>query len=132
MGNCAKTDQVGIRDSELDKDRLNNIRDTSIFNSTLELREQTFSDTLSFQSEQKPHTTHEISPEDFKILKVVGRGSFAKVYMVMKKNNGKIYAMKCIQKDLIIRTNQIENTKAERDIMKQINHPYIVKLLYAF
>jgi serine/threonine protein kinase len=63
---------------------------------------------------------------------VIGRGSFAKVYLVRKKSNGKAYAMKVVHKDLVIRTNQLENTKAERDIMQTVTHPFIVKLHYAF
>ena len=78
------------------------------------------------------HKTVEIGLEDFIIMKVIGRGSFGKVYMVNKKSNNKVYAMKCLHKDLIIRTKQVDNTKAERDIMKKISHPFIVKLHYAF
>jgi len=78
------------------------------------------------------HKTVEIGLEDFIILKVIGRGSFGKVYMVRKRSNDQVYAMKCLHKDLIIRTKQVDNTKAERDIMKKISHPFIVKLHYAF
>ena len=52
--------------------------------------------------------------------------------MVRKKSNDKIYAMKTLKKDFIIRTKQVSNTKIERDIMQQIDHPFIVKLHYAF
>ena len=55
--------------------------------------------------------------EDFNLLKVVGRGSFGKVYMARKKDTGRIYAVKTLKKDFIIRRNQVKNTKIERDIM---------------
>ena len=77
-------------------------------------------------------TADTIKIEDFKILKVIGRGSFGKVYMVKKKSDGAIYAMKTLKKDFVIRTKQVANTKVERDIMQQINHPFIVKLHFAF
>ena len=70
--------------------------------------------------------------EDFQLLKVVGRGSFGKVYMARKKDSQQIYAVKTLKKDFIIRTNQQKNTKIERDIMQQITHPFVVKLHYAF
>ena len=73
-----------------------------------------------------------ITIDDFQLLKVVGRGSFGKVYMAKKKDNGRIYAVKTLKKDFIIRTNQTNNTKIERDIMQQITHPFVVKLHYAF
>lgn len=70
--------------------------------------------------------------EDFQLLKVVGRGSFGKVYMAKKKDNGKVYAVKTLKKDFIIKTNQVTNTKIERDIMQLITHPFVAKLHYAF
>jgi len=69
---------------------------------------------------------------DFKIEKVVGRGSFGKVFMVRKRDNGKIYAMKVLKKDAIEARNQRMHTKAEREILEKIKCPYIVDMHYAF
>ena len=46
-----------------------------------------------------------MSVEDFQLLKVVGRGSFGKVYLAKKKSDGKIYAVKTLKKDFIIKNN---------------------------
>ncbi len=43
--------------------------------------------------------------EDFTIVRVVGRGSFGKVYLVKKNSDGKMYAMKTLKKDMILRKN---------------------------
>ena len=51
--------------------------------------------------------------EDFDIVKVIGRGSFGKVYLVKKKDDGNYYAMKTLKKDMILRKNQTENTKGK-------------------
>ena len=80
----------------------------------------------------KASVTNSVTIEDFQLLKVVGRGSFGKVYMARKKDDGKIFAIKTLKKDFIIRTNQMTNTKIERDIMQKITHPFVVKLHYAF
>ena len=53
------------------------------------------------------HSQKDLGVDDFTILKVVGRGSFGKVYMVKRKADGKIYAMKTLKKDFIIKTNQV-------------------------
>lgn len=39
---------------------------------------------------------------DFTIKKVIGRGSFGKVFLVEKKNTNEVYAMKSLRKDVII------------------------------
>lgn len=47
--------------------------------------------------------------EDFKIEKMIGKGTFGKVYLVRNKDTGNEYAMKCIRKDIIIENEQMEN-----------------------
>lgn len=43
-----------------------------------------------------------ITLEDFTILKVIDKGSFGKVFLVSNKKMGKLYAMKRINKDVLI------------------------------
>jgi len=73
-----------------------------------------------------------INLKDFEIEKVIGRGSFGKVYMVRKRDNGKIYAMKVLKKEAIQAKKQKVHTKAEREILERIKNPFIVQLHYAF
>ena len=76
-----------------------------------------------------------ISLKDFNLLKVVGRGAFGKVMMAQKKtgdNAGKIYAIKVLIKSDIVIKKQVENTIAERNILIQMRHPFIVCLRYSF
>lgn len=40
--------------------------------------------------------------KDFQIRSVIGRGSFGKVFLVQKIQDGKVYAMKSLRKDVII------------------------------
>eukprot|EP01029_Cantina_marsupialis_P021940 TRINITY_DN5325_c0_g1_i1.p1 TRINITY_DN5325_c0_g1~~TRINITY_DN5325_c0_g1_i1.p1 ORF type:complete len:518 (-),score=134.14 TRINITY_DN5325_c0_g1_i1:420-1973(-) len=73
-----------------------------------------------------------VTLEDFDLLKVIGRGSFGKVMQVRKRDSDKIYAMKILKKSVIIGRNQVEHTRAERQILEEMNHPFLVKLHYAF
>ena len=41
-----------------------------------------------------------VSVDDFILLKVLGKGSFGKVLLVKKKDDRKIYAMKCLKKQV--------------------------------
>jgi len=70
--------------------------------------------------------------ESFHILRVIGRGSFGKVYLVQKKDSQEYFAMKSLKKDMVLRRHQKENTLSERLILEKIKHPYIVGLHYAF
>ena len=74
-----------------------------------------------------------VGPEDFELIKVIGRGSFGKVMMVRKKDGSpKIYAMKILRKKAIVERNQVEHTRAEREILEEIDHPFLMGLHYAF
>merc|ERR1719361_559807 len=73
-----------------------------------------------------------IGLDAFEMLKVIGRGSFGKVMQVRKKGEETIYAMKILKKKAIIQRNQLEHTRAERKILEALNHPFLMKLRYAF
>jgi len=51
---------------------------------------------------------------------------------VKKKDDGKIYAMKVLRKEAIIARKQVAHTRAEKSILQKIQHPFIVRLHYAF
>lgn len=68
----------------------------------------------------------------FEIIKVIGRGSFGKVYMVKKKDSDEFYAMKVLKKEAISSPSQRLHIIAERRILQEINNPFVVKLHYAF
>ncbi|MES1917752.1 MAG: hypothetical protein MHM6MM_009464 [Cercozoa sp. M6MM] len=51
---------------------------------------------------------------------------------VRKKDTGVIYAMKILKKSAIVARNQVEHTKAERKILQTLQHPFLMRLRYAF
>jgi len=51
---------------------------------------------------------------------------------VRRKDNGKIYAMKVLDKKHILEHNEVEHTLAEKNILQRINHPFLVNLNYSF
>ena len=55
-------------------------------------------------------TVKNVKLEDFKVLKVIGRGSFGKVCLVEYLPTHETYAMKSLKKDILIEQEQIENT----------------------
>jgi serum/glucocorticoid-regulated kinase 2 len=78
------------------------------------------------------NTKGSLKIEDFELLKVVGRGSFGKVMQVLKKDTGRIYALKTIRKAHIISRSEVAHTLAERSVLAQINNPFITPLKFSF
>ena len=73
---------------------------------------------------------------DFELRKVLGKGGYGKVFQVRKlsgEDKSKIYAMKVLKKAVIVRNQKdTAHTKAERNILEDVKHPFIVDLIYAF
>jgi serine/threonine protein kinase len=58
---------------------------------------------------------------------------FGTVTLVRHKASNSLYAMKVLKKaSLVLHLKEAENTKAERQILEDVSHPFIVKLFYAF
>lgn len=74
----------------------------------------------------------QVKLNDFVIRKMIGKGTFGKVYLVSYQDTSLVYAMKCIRKDIIIDNEQFENIKLEKDILFNIEHPFIVNMEYVF
>ena len=83
---------------------------------------------------KKPKTFAEkkINLSNFVSLGILGRGSFGEVYLVEKIDTKKKYAMKVLNKDRILSQNLIKYVRAERNVLSITNHPFIVKLYFAF
>jgi len=69
---------------------------------------------------------------DFKIKKMIGKGTFGKVYQVEHSVDGRQYAMKCIRKDVVLENDHMENITLEKDILFQIDHPFLVNMEFVF
>ena len=95
-------------------------------------------------SKSSPSTPNQrfINAGDFKIQKCIGEGAFGKVYTVsttiptFSSSNSKvpsIFAMKSVQKSKILSApHHIKNHTQEFEIMKQVRHPCIIGLKFAF
>ena len=73
-----------------------------------------------------------MSINDFTLLKVVGKGSFGKVLQVRKKDTGRIYAMKVMKKEDLVRRDEIAHTRSERNVLAQCRNPFLVSLKFSF
>jgi len=66
---------------------------------------------------------------DFKILRLIGSGSFGKVYLGLL--DGQPLAIKALQKSHIIELKQTEHILQEKECLAQLDHPFIVKMYHS-
>ncbi|KAJ3595502.1 hypothetical protein NHX12_004805 [Muraenolepis orangiensis] len=70
---------------------------------------------------------------DFDLLRVIGRGSYAKVLLVRLKKTERIYAMKVVKKELVNDDEDIDWVQTEKHVFEQAsNHPFLVGLHSCF
>ena len=62
---------------------------------------------------------------DFKILKLIGKGTFGTVFLVEKDDTKEIFAFKQLRKDVMIKEGQIESSKLEKNILQSSDHPFL-------
>ncbi|KAJ8387651.1 hypothetical protein AAFF_G00152010 [Aldrovandia affinis] len=101
------------------------------------------SDASEDEDEKNSPTSREINlgpsgnphakPTDFDFLKVIGKGSFGKVLLVKCKLDRKYYAIKVLQKKVILNRREQKHIMAERNVLlKNVQHPFLVGLHYSF
>ena len=71
---------------------------------------------------------------DFRYLRVLGKGSFGKVILSeLKESQSSFYAIKCLRKDLVLDDDDIECTLIERKVLALgIKHPFLCHLFCTF
>ncbi|XP_037550010.1 serine/threonine-protein kinase Sgk3 [Nematolebias whitei] len=80
-----------------------------------------------------PSGNPQAKPTDFDFLKVIGKGSFGKVFLAKHKHDGKCYAVKVLQKKFIVNRKEQKHIMAERNVLlKNVKHPFLVGLHYSF
>mgnify|MGYP004705727573 FL=1 len=96
-------------------------KETRVFDQWYTLHPRTAEDKVSgeihiairFEHTQPRH----FGPQDFKILRLIGKGTFGQVYQVRKKDSNRVYAMKVLSKRLIVQRKEVAHTIGERDIL---------------
>ncbi|XP_059163279.1 serine/threonine-protein kinase 32A-like [Physella acuta] len=76
--------------------------------------------------------TGTVNFDHFQILRAIGKGSFGKVCIVQKKDSKKMFAMKYMNKAACAQQDAISNVIREVEILKQVEHVFIVNLWYCF
>ncbi|ESQ52013.1 hypothetical protein EUTSA_v10016543mg [Eutrema salsugineum] len=85
---------------------------------------------ISPESPRSPKTPQgSILMDKYELGKLLGHGSFAKVYLARNINSGENVAIKVIDKEKIVKSGMAGHIKREISILRRVRHPYIVHLL---
>lgn len=97
------------------------------------------------QSKPVGHSSKLLRKEDFELIKTLGTGTFARVWLVRladnsKHKNGanseytkKVFALKILRKVDVIRLKQVEHVRNERNVLAAVaGHPFITTMVASF
>lgn len=90
---------------------------------------------LSVKKLQNHQTIFEKEPvgiDDFRIVKLLGKGTFGSVYLVQKKNDKRYFALKSLKKTEVVLRNTTEYVLTEKHILQNSFHPFIIRMRYSF
>ena len=83
-------------------------------------------------SVSQPLLIRRVTVNDFQIVRLLGQGAFGQVLLVRKRDTKQLYAMKILNKQQLRELNQIAHAQTERRLLEVLDHPFIVKLRFAF
>lgn len=70
--------------------------------------------------------------QDLAKVRILGVGTFGKVWLVSYKRTGRPYALKMLNKREIVGHHQVEGVLREKNIMSSLDHPFVVNLVATF
>ena len=96
--------------------------------------------TLLFEEEEKssvPSDNSSIKVDNLNKFimsnaKLLGKGNVGEVFLVHMKEDEKLYALKRLDKSLILKKNLLKYVDTEKNILSMIDHPFIVKMHCTF
>jgi protein kinase A len=67
--------------------------------------------------------------EDVEVFHTIGRGGYGRVKIARSRSTSVFFALKAMKKSHLINSKQVDHVHSELEIMKSLNHPFIVRLL---
>ena len=75
--------------------------------------------------------TH-FSLSNYEIIRPIGSGGFSQVFLSRSKIENNFYALKLIEKNMIVKNKKEKLVMNERNIMANCIHPFVISLKCAF
>ncbi|ORY12919.1 kinase-like domain-containing protein [Clohesyomyces aquaticus] len=84
------------------------------------------------------HSSRVLRQDDFELIKTLGTGTFARVWLVrlnssQPEDQNKVFALKILRKVDVIRLKQVEHVRNERNVLAVVaGHPFITTMVASF
>ena len=132
--------------------RMKRMSQSSADKQTYDAREEEKQKLAEWEGNKKPLEPNEIAAnkkpvgqsskylrkEDFELVKTLGTGTFARVWLAKianrkKEDNNKVFALKILRKVDVIRLKQVEHVRNERNVLASVaGHPFITTMVASF
>ncbi|KAJ3256391.1 camp-dependent protein kinase catalytic subunit [Boothiomyces macroporosus] len=87
----------------------------------------------AFDISSPPAETRTKCLDDYYVIRRVGKGGFATVFLVrLKTSTGRYFALKVIKKQEVVRLKQERQIMNEKNILFELKHPLLVDLYHTF
>eukprot|EP00079_Xenopus_tropicalis_P033178 XP_017946949.1 PREDICTED: cAMP-dependent protein kinase catalytic subunit PRKX isoform X2 [Xenopus tropicalis] len=77
-----------------------------------------------------PELQQQYKLDDFDTVATVGTGTFGRVHLVKEKMGKQYFALKVMSIPDVIRLKQEQHVHNEKSVLKEVNHPFLVKLFW--
>jgi len=74
----------------------------------------------------------EINSNNFKYEAEIGKGSYATVKLAIERQSQIRYALKIYPRFVLLDPHKLRNVKREIAILRKMEHPFIIKMPFAF
>ncbi|KAL2915646.1 hypothetical protein HK105_204831 [Polyrhizophydium stewartii] len=84
------------------------------------------------RSSRPQRGTQPVHIHSFTPRKLLGKGNFAKVFLVERRSDQALFALKLSKKDKISAENKVHHIVEERNILEYLRHTFVTQLRYSF
>uniref|UniRef100_A0A915ECM9 Protein kinase domain-containing protein n=1 Tax=Ditylenchus dipsaci TaxID=166011 RepID=A0A915ECM9_9BILA len=85
-----------------------------------------------YSSSNRANSPLDSQLSDFSLVRPIGRGAFGKVCIVYHRSMKDYFACKYMSKQRLIQNSVAKNVIRELELLRQLSHPFIVKLCFAY
>ncbi|KAJ8384542.1 hypothetical protein AAFF_G00200750 [Aldrovandia affinis] len=86
-----------------------------------------------WQTSGLPHSLDKFSIDNFDLHKMLGRGSFGKVFLAELKSTGNFFALKALKKDVVLMDDDVDYIMVEKRVLSVAwEHPFLTHLYCTF